>query len=558
MIASRPTPDTAPPRLGLPDQRLLVGGAVVFRVLLSILLLIQAARIWSARPEMGAVLIGGVLLAVLLTAHGSFVVVVRGLRPRVASLFGHAVLDLALVTALVHSGGEAGTALAALYVVVIASSSLLLPPVPGGVTVVVLACLVYVGDLVVLYRGELPSGIPGQVVVFGFVFLLVATLGRRLRETVARQGALETELRQAKLEAGEVLRSIRAGVLTIDGAGRLAFANPPAEQLLELDLERDIGTLVLEDLAVRAPELHQAIQEGLADGLRVARGEGFVTRTDGRTFPIGLSTATFHRELGQVPAVTAVFTDLSELKQLQDLQLRAERLEAVAALSASLAHEIRNPLASIRSSVEQLAKSVNADDDDRTLTRLIVRESDRLSRLLGEFLDFSRVRAVNISRVNVQDVAADALALVREHPDAGPGVTIDLTGSATSVEADEDLLHRIISNLALNAVQAAGGHGVVTVTISSADSGPLPRGMTMKRGVRIVVADDGPGIPPELKDRLFQPFVSGRAGGSGLGLAIVHRAVEAHHGIVYLDSEPGRGATFTVLLPSTPYGESIA
>ncbi|MEK6597075.1 MAG: hypothetical protein AABY91_01985, partial [Gemmatimonadota bacterium] len=227
-------PDAAPPRLGLPDQRLLVGSTAVFRFLLSALLLVQAARVWSTQPELGSVLVGGVLLAVLLTSHGAYVVVFRGLRPRVSSLFSHAVLDLALVTALVHSGGESGTALAALYVVVIASSSLLLPPVPGGLAVLLLACFAYAGDLVVLYRGDLPSGVPGQLVVFGFVFLLVATLGRRLRETVARQSVLETELRQAKMEAGEILRSIRAGVMTIDGAGRLAFANPPAELLLEV------------------------------------------------------------------------------------------------------------------------------------------------------------------------------------------------------------------------------------------------------------------------------------------------------------------------------------
>ena len=558
MIASTPTPDAAPPRLGLPDQRLLVGSTAVFRFLLSVLLLVQAARVWSTQPELGSVLVGGVLLAVLLTSHGSFVVVFRGLRPRVASLFGHAVLDLALVTALVHSGGESSTALAALYVVVIASSSLLLPPVPGGLAVLVLACFAYAADLVVLYRGDLPSGVPGQLVVFGFVFLLVATLGRRLRETVARQSVLETELRQAKMEAGEILRSIRAGVMTIDGAGRLAFANPPAELLLELDLARDIGTPVLADLARRAPELHQAIQDGLAEGRRVARGEGFVTRSDGRTFPIGLSTATFEHEEGAVPAVTAVFTDLSELKQLQGLQLRAERLEAVAALSSSLAHEIRNPLASIRSSVEQLAQSMNADDDDRTLTRLIVRESDRLSRLLGEFLDFSRVRAVNMARVNVHDVAAEALALIREHPDAGPGITFELEGTAPPVEVDEDLLHRILSNLVLNAAQASGGHGVVSVSVAPVDGATLPQGVVMEQGVRIVVSDDGPGIPPELQDRLFQPFVSGRAGGSGLGLAIVNRAVEAHQGYVFVDSEPGRGATFTILLPSRPYRENLA
>lgn len=557
-MTASPTPESAPPRLGLSDQRLLVGASTVFRFALATVLAVRALRTWGDQPDDAMGLTGLVVAALVLTAHGSWVVVVRGLRPRVSSLFAHAVVDLALVTAVVHAGGEASTTLAALYILVIATASLLLPPLPGGLTVMLLACGAYVGDLIFLHQGDIPSGTAGQLVVFGFVFLLVAALGRRLRETAARQTVLETELRQAKLEAGEILRSIRAGVLTVDGHGRLAFANPPAEALLELDLIRDAGQPVLDRLAAQAPELHQAIQDGLSRGDRVARGEGFVTRSDGRTFPIGLSTATFDREEGAVPAVTAVFTDLSELKQLQELQLRAERLEAVAALSASLAHEIRNPLASIRSAVEQLAQSANADEDDRTLTGLIVRESDRLSRLLGEFLDFSRVRAVNVARVSVAEIAADAVALVREHPSSGPGIRIELDGTAQAIDADPDLLHRIVTNLVLNAAQACDGHGTIRVAIAPLASGPQPRGVLFSEGVRLVVADDGPGIPPELLDRLFQPFVSGRTGGSGLGLAIVHRAVEAHQGYVFVDSEPGRGATFTILLPSRPYREAIA
>src|SRR6185436_3979901 len=124
------------------------------------------------------------------------------------------------------------------------------------------------------------------------------------------------------------------------------------------------------------------------------------------------------------------------LKQLQELHLRAERLEAVAALSASLAHEIRNPLASIRSSVEQLALSAQADDDERTLGRLIVRESDRLSRLLGEFLDFSRVRAVRFSAVNLFAVASETARMVRERPECGEDMHLEVRGDAIVIEAD--------------------------------------------------------------------------------------------------------------------------
>ncbi|TFH66272.1 MAG: PAS domain S-box protein, partial [Gemmatimonadales bacterium] len=468
-------------------------------------------------------------------------------------LFTQAIVDLALVTVIVHLGGDTRTALAALFVVVIAANALLLP-ILAGLTVTVLGCGVYLGDTILSSQGVLPSGLTGQIVVFAFVFQVVATLGRRLRETAARQDRLESELRQARFEASEILRSIRAGVLTVDGQGCLAFVNPPAEQLLGLRGDRDLGSPVLELLAARAPELHQAIEIGLRDGRRVGRGEGQVTLADGRSFPIGLSTATFEREGGNLPAVTAVFTDLSELKQLQELHLRTERLEAVAALSASLAHEISNPLASIRSSVEQLSAFKTEDEDEHTLVQLILRESDRLSRILGEFLDFSRVRAGKVARVDLLAITSDAVALVREHPDCGAGIVIEQHGEQTELDADQDLLHRIVSNLLLNAVQACAGNGRIRIDVGVAsDGGGLPSASPMEQHARLVVSDDGPGIPPEVQDRLFQPFVSGRAGGSGLGLAIVHRAVEAHGGMVFVDSEPGHGSTFTVLLPSRAY-----
>jgi len=140
---------------------------------------------------------------------------------------------------------------------------------------------------------------------------------------------------------------------------------------------------------------------------------------------------------------------------------------------------------------------------------------------------------------------------VKEHPDCPAQAEIEVQGPRTMIEGDGDLLHRVISNLVLNAVQAARGGAVhVTVSVGTGDGGPnLPHGQ-LERAVKLEVRDDGPGIPEEIRERLFQPFVSARPGGSGLGLAIVQRAVEAHRGLVLVDSKPGAGTVFTVLLPA--------
>jgi two-component system sensor histidine kinase PilS (NtrC family) len=305
---------------------------------------------------------------------------------------------------------------------------------------------------------------------------------------------------------------------------------------------------VLDTLHARSPELHQAILRGLSEGGRVARGEASVRRRNGSLFPVGLSTTTFQRPGGGQRLVTAIFTDISDLKRMQEFRMRAERLEGVAALSASLAHEIRNPLMAIRSAVEQLSRLVGDDEDDQTLARLIMRESERLNRLLTEFLDFSRVRAVRFEKLDLLELVEDVARVVSAHP-AAKGVELVIEGESVELEGDADLLHRIVSNLVLNAAQALNGEGTVRVSVHREVGGGAPS--LVEREVRLVVSDNGPGIPDSVRERLFEPFVSGRQGGTGLGLAIVQRAVAAHRGVILMDSSAEMGTTFSIYLPST-------
>jgi signal transduction histidine kinase len=239
---------------------------------------------------------------------------------------------------------------------------------------------------------------------------------------------------------------------------------------------------------------------------------------------------------------------------IERLHTRAERLEAVAEMSASLAHEIKNPLASIRSAAELLAKVPGADDDTRILTKLVQRESDRLSRLLSEFLDFARTGVTSVRKLDLIELARHAGVLVAAHPDKPEGVTIVELFPSTPmvVVGDDDLLHRAIFNLLLNAVQASPPAGEVRIEAAELAQHQLPaQAEHFSRGaIMLRVSDQGRGIPDSVKDRLFEPFVTTKSGGSGLGLSIVHRAVEAHHGFVLVDNEThGSGTRFTMILP---------
>ncbi len=177
-----------------------------------------------------------------------------------------------------------------------------------------------------------------------------------------------------------------------------------------------------------------------------------------------------------------------------------------------------------------------------------MRDSERLNRLLTEFLDFSRVRAGNFEKLDLMAVVRDAARVTGEHP-ASAGTRITVQGEAVEMEADQDLIHRVVSNLLLNAAQALDGHGNITVTVGRAEPGEAPSG-AIDRPIKLIVRDDGPGIPDAVRERLFEPFVTGRTGGTGLGLAIVQRAVAAHRGVILVDTAPG-GTTFSIFLPVT-------
>ena len=517
------------------------------RMGLAVVALLSAAVLWTQSPDTSFIVAIVVLIAFTVTAYSWWLVWVRRAQTGMFFLFVQSVVDLCLVTTLVYFSGGGDSPATALYVALIAAYAVLMSP-PVGILVAILASAVYLAQVMWPNPRTPDLGVWGQIAVFMAIYGIISALGSRLRQAGAEQVSLESEIRRIRLEADEILHNIRSGVLTVDSSGRLAFINPMAAQLLQVDTTA-VGMPFLDGLKQRSTELWAALVAGTRSGRKVNRGEGLVTRRDGSRFPIGLTTTTFGRGPSEGQSVTALFTDISASKKLEELHRRAERLEAVASLSASLAHEIRNPLSTIRSSVEQLAKTAHADEDDQVLADLIVRETDRLTRLLSEFLDFSRVRATQFLRLDVRTVVEAASRLIQAHPDVSEA-TITIEGDPTLVEGDEDLLHRVLANLLLNAAQAAAGPVNISVGFGEARASELPMGSGIENPIRICVEDDGPGIPSEVLDRIFQPFVTGREGGTGLGLPIVQRAVEAHRGLVLVDTAAGAGTTFTIFLPA--------
>lgn len=525
-----------------------------------------AVLVWpSVEPRGTLVATLAFIFAIAFTAGSTWYTNVLNRPAGESFLYAQVVFDTFLVTSIIHITKGPDSSFAPLYILVIAAGALLLP-LPGGVLIAALSSVLYFADLIWYH---LPAPGPAteyvnlpflhvtpeiaqvllQIVLFALVALATGALGDRLRRTGHALGEVESELRQLRLDTDDILGAIDTGLVTVDALGRLVYMNVAAESVLGIHQANWRTHTVLDELDRRAPGLGAVIRRTVATRVPVRRYEIRMRSNDGERF-LGVQTTVLDRS--GVPSVTAVFQDITDSKQIEELLRRTERLQAIAELGASLAHEIKNPLASIRSAVEQLAGSPLNDDDKAKLRRLVVTESNRLSRLLSEFMEFSKVELRRHTSVDLARVTSDAIGLVAQHPDALGAAPIDYsppTGELI-VEGDPDLLHRAVFNLVLNAVQHAGAGGKVRVELGHSVQSSVPRSVELRLPVRLTVRDSGPGIPEEDISRVFDPFFTTRPGGTGLGLAMVHRAVEAHHGTILVDGGAGDGAEFTVYLPA--------
>jgi two-component system, NtrC family, sensor histidine kinase PilS len=507
-----------------------------------------ALLVWkNAAPQVTLIATLVLLATLAFTGLSAWLTHTGRVKPGRNFLYLQVVFDALLVTAVVHLTGPARSDFAPLYVIVIAVGAVLLPA-PGGMLIAALSSVLYVADIV-WQVGEPPTSVLVQIVLFGVMALVTGLLGDRLRRAGVELGAAKRELEQLQLDTSDILATIDTGVVTTDSHGRLVFLNPAGEAILGVSEREWEEVAIWEELDRRAPGLGAILQRTAATRWPVNRFETQLL-VNGRERVLGVRTTILERR--GTPWVTAVFQDITDRRRLEDLDRRTERLEALAELSASLAHEIKNPLASIRSSVEQLAGGRVAKQDRATLEGLVLKESDRLARLLSDFIDFSRVERERQAPFDLGLLVKEAAELAQRHPTSCSEASIQLSlpESELRLQGDQDLLHRAAFNLILNALQHAGEGGEVTVDLAELTPSELPAGVALERSVRLQVSDTGPGIPPQHLARLFDPFFTTRPDGTGLGLALVHRAVEAHGGAIFVDGRPGRGAVFTVYLPA--------
>jgi two-component system sensor histidine kinase PilS (NtrC family) len=460
--------------------------------------------------------------------------------------------DLFVVTGLVYLSHGPDSGFTFLYLGVVAAGAILLGWRGGLVTAglaavfyAVLVDLTHFGILPVPDAGDIPprvwstAGLVGNVALnvsaFVATALLVAKVSDKLRET--RQDLLRRKEEIARLQAlhASVLSSMSSGVVTADLEGTIILANRAAEELLEETPGSLDGAHVLALGLIDAPTWERVRRSDYD----IQRSEASLVRAGAEQF-FGTTVSPLRGSDGAVNGHILIFQNLTTLKRLEGEVRLKEKLAAVGELAAAIAHEIRNPLASISGSVQVLSGSAAPGTSDFRLMEIVVRESHRLSAILEDFLRYTRPRERAVEQVNAVAALRDVMTLLSHSDELTTAHRLEtsIEPDAVSVLADPGQLRQVFWNLARNAVAA------------------MPKGGTFRVTARLdgdrwtaSFADEGRGMSAQERERLFTPFAHSFPGGTGLGLAIVYRIVEEHSGSIRVDTELGKGTTIVVALP---------
>jgi two-component system, NtrC family, sensor histidine kinase PilS len=470
-------------------------------------------------------------------------------------------VDALLVTWLVWNSNVIQSPYLALYILIIAISSLFLGPREAVVTsvgcaVAFTACALQITGLGGQNATKLVGGSLSQTIqwvgLFDVAFLVVGLLSARLAERQSRSDvrlmAATQSLANLRALHERIVASIRSGLVTTDLEGRIFTFNAAAQEITGYHEENVRGS----DAAVLFSDLKDHVAEtlrALKSGQRSPRFETNCLTSEGMRLRLGYSISPLSSEAGETTGMVITFQDLTQVRSLEETSRRQDRLAAIGRMAASIAHEIRNPLAAMRGSIQMLRSEMDNDSSQTELMEIILRESDRLNRIITDFLNYARPRSLTQAEVDVGDLLHQTFSLLRHSPEIGENQSIveELPSEPLFAAADESQLKQVFWNLARNALQAMPQGGTLRATLEK----------NSDQRLRIAFSDTGRGMSPDQVEHLFEPF-SSTTGGTGLGLSIVYQIIRDHGGTINVRSLVGEGTTITVDLPVAAQNGNLA
>ena len=485
------------------------------------------------------------------------------------------VFDVLFVTALIYVTGGIESIFSFMYILTIINAAIMLYR-RGGLLIASASSIGYGSLLDLQYFGiihpyytrasELMTYTIGyyfytllmNIAAFYLVAFLSSYLAEELRRSSVKLKAKQYDLDQLELLNRNIVQSINTGLITLNNQLEISYINPAVEQISGFGY-RDLEGIHIGDIFPKiVPYLSISDRGGDNDDMpQPQKGiDVDFDRRDGTRLHLGFSQSILKDPGGDEIGLILIFQDLTEFRQMQEQVRRMDRLAVVGELAAGIAHEIKNPLASLSGSIQMLRDEVDFGPMQQRLMDITMREAERLNALVNEFLLFSRPEKAVDRSVEVNEVIEDTLEMLKNSPELSRPIRIEKTLSKNLwVHIDSQRLQQVIWNLVLNAVQEMKNSGrlsVATAIRTKRGSGDAPRDYARDRQEKLAeisISDTGPGILPENQGKVFDPFFTTKDQGTGLGLTIVHRIVENYDGKIFLDSDGRSGTTFTLHFP---------
>ena len=458
-------------------------------------------------------------------------------------------LDIVLVTWLVWVTGNARSPYAALYIVIISIASLYVGPRGAMVTSIISAAAF---NAAVLYaistRGATSEVLANTIQLVGLSdisFLVVGLLAAKLAhgqiKSDVQLAAATRSLADLRALHERIVESIRSGVITTDLQGRIYTFNAAAEEITGYKAAEIRG----HDASMFFGDMSRQINDSMnaaVTGKVSPRFQADCLTPNGLALRLGFTIAPLSSESGETTGMVITFQDLTDIRALEETWRRQDRLAAVGRMAASIAHEIRNPLAAMRGSIQMLRAEMDGDTEQAQLMEIILRESDRLNKIVADYLNYARPRPAELKNVDLRGLISDTFKLLRNSDEILDGHKLEdhLPDRPAIVSGDPEQLKQVCWNIARNALKAMPEGGKFRASLEQVDGHRL----------RLSFTDDGCGMTPEQVEHLFEPFTS-TTGGTGLGLSIVYQIIRDHSGTINVRSRVGKGSTITIELPKS-------
>jgi len=500
-------------------------------------------RAFAASVEYNYLVIAPLLLVSILSLI--YIALLRVVRRQRAFAVFQLAVDILMITLVVYFTGGLFSVFKILYLPILLAASMILSMAASLVfasltTVILLAVMLayllapapFVDDYWMDYVSNNLGVNVATLAAFVFALYLISYL----------TGLLAARLRGEMIVKEEILDNISDGLVVFDQFRRVVYLNNSAGRLLScppMGRRTTHGHARNENL----DRIARRVFETSSGQYRTVTAD-----SEGRRTPVEVRSSLIRSRQGKFRGVVAILADLSDRVRMERALKRVERFEVLRQLSACIAHEIRNPLASIRGSAQELARGGGPNGANQSLLNIIVGESDRLNHIISGFLMYARTSDVHKGRCDLKELVEEVILMMRKG-NIKEGHTIDaqLPGELYC-HGDYNQIKQVFLNLGLNALEAMDDGGRLLI----ATEGDCTRADDGKVYIRIDFVDNGPGIAPEIREKLFEPFATTKQGGTGLGLAVVENIVSAHDGRIEIVNLDQGGTRASVWLPVGP------